>query len=153
MLAPAEGLGKSEVPEDFSRAAPARVAASPFTFRSPTINFSGMRTDGGAADRLRELRDEVKRCIDYRAFYLRYCPEARQNGARLQSLCPIPAHAHSGKGHPSLSIDLQQGLFNCFSRGEGGDAITFYELMHGVSFARAYAGEYRRGDAVPAEGT
>ncbi len=32
---------------------------------------------------------------------------------------------------------MQQGLFNCFSRGEGGDAITFYELMHGVSFARA----------------
>ena len=96
-----------------------------------------MRTDGGSPDKLRELRDEVKRCIDYRAFYLRYCPEARQNGARLQSLCPIPAHAHSGKGHPSLSIDLQQGLFNCFSRDEGGDAITFYELMHGVSFARA----------------
>ncbi|HEX7317956.1 MAG TPA: CHC2 zinc finger domain-containing protein [Pyrinomonadaceae bacterium] len=96
-----------------------------------------MRTDGDGPEKLRELRDEVKRCIDYRAFYLRYCPEARQNGARLQSLCPIPAHAHSGRGHPSLSIDLQQGLFNCFSRDEGGDAITFYELMHGVSFARA----------------
>lgn len=96
-----------------------------------------MRTDGGAPEELRGLRDEVKRCIDYRAFYMRYCPEARQNGARLQSLCPIPAHAHSGKGHPSLSIDLQQGLFNCFSRDEGGDAITFYELMHGVSYARA----------------
>ena len=96
-----------------------------------------MRTDGGAPDELRELRDEVKRCIDYRAFYLRYCPEARATGARLQSLCPIPAHAHSGRGHPSLSIDLQQGLFNCFSRDEGGDAITFYELMHGVTFARA----------------
>jgi len=88
-------------------------------------------------EKLRRLRDEVKRRIDYRAFYTRYCPEARQSGARLQSLCPIPAHAHSGKGHPSLSIDVQQGLFNCFSRGEGGDAITFYELMHGVSFARA----------------
>jgi DNA primase len=96
-----------------------------------------MRTDGSSPEKLRELRDEVKRCIDYRAFYLRYCPEARQSGARLQSLCPIPAHAHSGKGHPSLSIDLQQGLFNCFSRDEGGDAITFYELMHGVSFGRA----------------
>jgi len=96
-----------------------------------------MRPEGGAPEKLRELRDEVKRNIDYRSFYLRYCPEARQNGARLQSLCPIPSHAHSGKGHPSLSIDLQQGLFNCFSREEGGDAITFYELMHGVSFARA----------------
>src|ERR687889_1756268 len=97
-----------------------------------------MSRDGESAPRRwLELRDEVKRSIDYRAFYLRYCPEARQSGARLQSLCPIPAHAHSGKGHPSLSVDLQQGLFNCFSRDEGGDAFTFYELMHGVSFSRA----------------
>ena len=96
-----------------------------------------MRPDGGAPEKLRELRDEVKRHIDYRSFYLRYCPEARASGGRLQSLCPIPAHAHSGKGHPSLSIDLQQGLFNCFSRDEGGDAITFYELMHNVTYARA----------------
>ncbi|HWS55251.1 MAG TPA: CHC2 zinc finger domain-containing protein [Pyrinomonadaceae bacterium] len=88
-------------------------------------------------ERLRELRDRIKLFIDYRAFYLRYCPEARQSGARLHALCPIPSHAHSGRGHPSLSIDLQQGLFNCFSRGEGGDCITFYELMHGVSFPRA----------------
>src|SRR5688500_6923518 len=96
-----------------------------------------MSRDGSGPERLRELRDEVKRSIDYRAFYLRYCPEARAAGARLQALCPIPAHAHSGGGRPSLSIDIQHGLFNCFSRGEGGDAITFYELMHGVSFARA----------------
>ena len=96
-----------------------------------------MERDGGATDRLRELRDEIKRRIDYRSFYVRYCPDARQTGPRLHGFCPIPAHAHSGKGHPSLSIDLQQGLFNCFSRDEGGDAITFYELMHGVTFARA----------------
>ncbi len=94
-------------------------------------------TEGGVPEKLRELRDEVKRHIDYRSFYLRYCPEARAAGARLHSLCPIPSHAHSGKGHPSLSIDVQHGLFNCFSRDEGGDAITFYELMHGVTFARA----------------
>jgi DNA primase len=96
-----------------------------------------MTAETGKPEELRGLRDEIKRLMDYRSFYLRYCPEARATGSRLQSLCPIPAHAHSGRGHPSLSIDLQQGLFNCFSRDEGGDAITFYELMHGVSFARA----------------
>ncbi|HZI17436.1 MAG TPA: CHC2 zinc finger domain-containing protein [Pyrinomonadaceae bacterium] len=90
-----------------------------------------------APERLRALRDEIKRRIDYRAYYLRYCPEAKQSGARLHALCPIPTHRHSGKGSPSLSVDLQHGLFNCFSRAEGGDAITFYELMHGVNFARA----------------
>ncbi len=88
-------------------------------------------------ERLRRLRDEIKGRIDYRSFYLRYCPDARASGSRLQTHCPIPSHAHSGKGNPSLSIDLQHGLFNCFSRAEGGDAITFYELMHGVTFAKA----------------
>src|SRR5215212_2281998 len=96
-----------------------------------------MRHEPAAPERLRELRDEVKRAINYRSFYARYCPDARASGSRLHGFCPIPTHAHTGKGHPSLSVDLQQGLFNCFSRGEGGDAITFYELMHGVTFARA----------------
>ena len=88
-------------------------------------------------ERLLLLRDAVKRVIDYRTFYLRYCPHAHPAGGRLQTLCPIPSHAHSGKGHPSLSVDLTRGLFHCFSRDEGGDAIRFYELMHEVKFGRA----------------
>lgn len=88
-------------------------------------------------ERLLKLRDEIKRVIDYRSFYLRYCPHAHPSAGRLQTLCPIPAHAHSGTGHPSLSVDLTRGLFHCFSRDEGGDAIRFYELMHEVKFSRA----------------
>jgi DNA primase len=88
-------------------------------------------------ERLLKLRDEIKRVIDYRSFYLRYCPQAHPAGGRLQTLCPIPAHAHSGTGHPGLSIDLTRGLFHCFSRDEGGDAIRFYELMHELKFSRA----------------
>lgn len=88
--------------------------------------------------RLQQLCDEIKNRIDYRSFYLRYLgADVRQSGARLQSLCPIPSHEHSGRGNPSLSVDLQRGLFHCFSRDEGGDAIRFHELMHGVSFGRA----------------
>ncbi|HJU54771.1 MAG TPA: CHC2 zinc finger domain-containing protein [Pyrinomonadaceae bacterium] len=87
--------------------------------------------------RLRQLSDEIKLRLDYRSFYLRFCPDARPTGSRMQSLCPIPAHSHSGKGHPSLSVDLQRGLFHCFSRDEGGDAIRFYELMRNVPFSRA----------------
>jgi DNA primase len=88
-------------------------------------------------ERLLKLRDEIKRVIDYRSFYLRYCPHAHPQGGRLQTLCPIPAHTHSGRGHPSLSVDLTRGLFHCFSRDEGGDAIRFYELMHELKFSRA----------------
>jgi DNA primase catalytic core len=96
-----------------------------------------MEHAGRNLKRLRELSEEIRSRIDYRSFYLRYCLDARTSGARMQTLCPIPTHSHSGKGHPSLSIDLQRGLFHCFSRDEGGDAIRFYELMRGVSFSQA----------------
>ncbi|HKQ51389.1 MAG TPA: CHC2 zinc finger domain-containing protein, partial [Pyrinomonadaceae bacterium] len=86
--------------------------------------------------RLRQLSDEIKSRLDYRSFYLGFCPDARPTGSRMQTLCPIPAHGHSGRGHPSLSVDLQRGLFHCFSRDEGGDAIRFYELMRNVPFSR-----------------
>jgi DNA primase catalytic core len=94
-----------------------------------------MEQAGRNLKRLRQLSEEIKSRLNYRSFYLRYCADARAHGGRLQ--CPIPAHSHSGKGHPSLSIDLQRGLFHCFSRDEGGDAIRFYELMRGVSFSQA----------------
>lgn len=88
---------------------------------------------------LRTLREEIKKRIDYHQFFLRYCPEAQVTGARLKARCPIPAHQHTGSGKESLSVDLQRGLYHCFSRGDGGDAIRFYEQMHGVAFAQAVA--------------
>ena len=97
-----------------------------------------MSKRSGEPDELRLLRDEVKRRIDYRAFFLRYLSaDARASGARLHALCPVPAHKHSGKGSPSFSADVRRGLFHCFSRGEGGDVFTFYELMHGATFPQA----------------
>lgn len=97
-----------------------------------------MEQSGRNADSLRELCDRVKGCMDYRSFFVRYCPEAaRSSSQKFHAQCPIPSHSHSGKGSPSLSIDLQRGLFHCFSRDEGGDAIRFYELMHNVPFPRA----------------
>jgi len=96
-----------------------------------------MEQPGRNIERLRRLCEEIKSRIDYRSFYQHYCSEARSTGARLHAQCPIPAHEHSGKGNPSLSVDLARGLFHCFSRDEGGDAIRFYELMHGATFARA----------------
>jgi len=89
-------------------------------------------------ERLRRLCEEIKSRLDYRSFYQHYCAEARSSGLRrLHAHCPIPTHAHSGKGNPSLSVDLARGLFHCFSRDEGGDAIRFYELMHSMTFAHA----------------
>ena len=84
------------------------------------------------------MSEQIKSSIDYRSFYTRYChTQARVTSNRLQSLCPIPHHSHSGRGNPSLSVDLERGLFHCFSRDEGGDCIRFYELMHAVGFVQA----------------
>jgi DNA primase catalytic core len=96
------------------------------------------RTRRDGLDDLLALRDEIKRRIDYRAFFLRYCPTpTNTSGTRFHAFCPLPSHDHTGKGSPSLSVDTSRGLFRCFSRDAGGDAFEFYELMHGVSFAQA----------------
>jgi DNA primase len=103
-----------------------------------TFTFFRMEQSEKDVGRLRRLSEEIKSRIDYRSFYARYCQaQARISSNRLQSLCPIPHHAHSGRGNPSLSIDLERGLFHCFSRDEGGDCIRFYELMHNVGFVKA----------------
>lgn len=88
-------------------------------------------------DELRELSEEIKRRVDYRVFFSRYCKSARISHNTLRSRCPLTSHNHSGKGAPSFSVDLRQGLYHCFSRDEGGDVIRFYELMNGFTFGRA----------------
>jgi DNA primase len=96
-----------------------------------------MQNRGLTREELRELSEEIKRRVDYRSFYLRYCRAARISSGTLRSRCPLPSHNHSGKGAPSLSVDLREGLFHCFSRDEGGDVIKFYSLMNGFTFGRA----------------
>lgn len=96
-----------------------------------------MERESEARRRLWLLRDEIKQCVDYQFFYKHYCINARFSGTHLHAHCPILAHAHSGRGSPSFSVDLHRGLFHCFSRNEGGDCIRFYQLMHNASFSRA----------------
>ena len=98
----------------------------------------------GALEQLLALRDEIKRAIDYRSFFQRYCPHPTESsGTRFRARCPLPPHGHTGRGSPSLSVDTSRGLFHCFSRDDGGDAFKFYELMHNVPFAEAVRGMAR----------
>lgn len=64
------------------------------------------------------------------SFYQTLIPSLKVNGkAEAMGLCPF----HEDH-NPSLSIDLNKGLFNCFSCGEGGDVFKFYQNLKSVNF-------------------
>lgn len=46
--------------------------------------------------------------------------------------CPL----HDDKS-PSCSIDLDKGVWHCFSCGEGGDVYTLAQVVYGVDFLAA----------------
>ena len=56
----------------------------------------------------------------------------KKSGADLVCKCPF----HSDK-NPSLHVNLERGLWNCFGCGEGGDAIQFVRRAYGYSFREA----------------
>jgi hypothetical protein len=72
----------------------------------------------------------------------------RARGRKATALCPFhPDH------HPSLSIDLDRGLFFCFTCNVGGDVISFVMLRDGVSskVAAKSLGAWVDGELSPAE--
>jgi hypothetical protein len=56
----------------------------------------------------------------------------RARGRRATGLCPFHEDTN-----PSLSIDLERGLFHCFACGVSGDIIRFVELRDKCSPKRA----------------
>jgi hypothetical protein len=48
--------------------------------------------------------------------------------------CPIGTHEDT---HPSATINPTEGLWNCFTCGQGGDAYTLIMLREGVGFREA----------------
>ena len=58
--------------------------------------------------------------------------EVKKQGSNFLCLCPF----HSDT-NPSLSINPEKNLFNCFGCGTGGDAIEFFMKFDRVSFGEA----------------
>src|SRR3972149_9773891 len=56
----------------------------------------------------------------------------QKSGKNYKGLCPF----HNEKT-PSFMVSPQLQIFKCFGCGEGGDAISFYSKMEGVSFGEA----------------
>ncbi len=80
---------------------------------------------------LKELALEIKSRIDYEEFYGRYL-NLKRVGRTHMALCPF----HPDR-NPSLSVDLERGLWYCFACHEGGDIFTFLMRIESISFIEA----------------
>ena len=57
-------------------------------------------------------------------------------GGRLAVYCPF--HKDGQEENPSLSMNIKDGHFRCFTCGaKGGDVIAFYRAASGESFSDA----------------
>ena len=71
--------------------------------------------------------------LDLNSFFESYIPSLRStNMVQAKGLCPF----HDDH-NPSLSVNLEDGLYNCFACGASGDAISFYMKINNVDFKTA----------------
>jgi len=70
--------------------------------------------------------------VQYLSFYQKYFPNLTGNTRKINVLCPF----HEDK-KPSLSLDLESGLWYCHSCQRGGDHFLFYMKYHNCSFTKA----------------
>ena len=79
--------------------------------------------------------DEVLRSIDYRTFYRRNIPDFSVNG-KADVLCHCVFHKDT---KPSLSVNIETGLFFCHACGEKGNAVQFIQKKEGPTSKQLYS--------------
>lgn len=79
--------------------------------------------------------DSILRTIHNPTFYPKHIPVFNANGKEeVQCLCPL----HEDK-EPSLSVNIETGLWHCFGGCGGGNAIQFIQKLYSLSFDEAVA--------------
>lgn len=68
----------------------------------------------------------IKQLLNGRDFKIR--------GQNLRCSCPF----HNEDRHPSFSIDLEKGMYNCFACGAKGSITNFVAEMTGISTSEAW---------------
>lgn len=76
--------------------------------------------------------DTIKNTVDLVGVVKSKNIRLKKNGKGYMGLCPF----HNDK-NPSLSVNPQTNLFQCFGCGAGGDVIRFVELFDQVDFKEA----------------
>jgi len=77
-------------------------------------------------------KDALKDKVDIVDLFLEFVVKLTKKGKNYIGLCPW----HEDK-NPSLSVDRDKGLYNCFGCGESGDVFTLVEKMKGYGFKKA----------------
>lgn len=81
-----------------------------------------------------KLKDEIKSRLDFRAFYGKVLHSSLKQGSGRQGQAVCPFHADT---NPSLSVNLETGLFKCFGCDASGDVFTFVQKFYRVDFKGA----------------
>lgn len=87
---------------------------------------------------------DLDRLVDYKAEYSAVIQNFKITGDNLTGLCPF----HNDSKN-SFSADLKTGKWNCFSEGEGGNFVSFYARLHGISTGEAYKAILEKYHALP----
>lgn len=78
-------------------------------------------------------KEQILTRLNKEDFYKNLVPSLKVNGKpEVLGVCPV-----HGDTHPSLSVNLETGLFHCFSCDFKGDIFTFYQRVKGVDFPTA----------------
>lgn len=78
-------------------------------------------------------KENILERLDKAAFYAEHIPSLKVNG-RPEALGLCPFHDDH---NPSLSVNVDSGLFRCFSCNAKGDIFTFYQRVKDVDFPTA----------------
>jgi DNA primase catalytic core len=77
-------------------------------------------------------KDDIKKNIDIVELFASFNVKLGRKGKSFMGLCPW-----HNEQTPSLSVDQEKGLYNCFGCGEAGDAFDLVEKMKGYDFKEA----------------
>ena len=77
-------------------------------------------------------KDDIKKEVDIVTLFEHFGIRLQKKGKSWISKCPW----HDDKS-PSLSVDKEKGLYNCFGCGESGDVFSLVQKMKGCDFKEA----------------
>ena len=80
-------------------------------------------------------KDLILSRLDKRNYFKEYLPNLKENG-RSQAMAKCLWHDDR---NPSLSVNLESGLYRCFACGASGDLINFHMTQNGMDFETALA--------------